>query len=143
MVNILVVTHGEFGAYLVEAAESIVGRQGSGVRSVSISARLSVVEIRERIRRAVQELRGEDGLLLLTDMPGGTPGNLSFPLIKDLPRVEMVSGVNLYMLVAAFSHRERLGLAELIERVIADAQRSIRDIRRLFRAGAAAGRAEP
>lgn len=142
MVNILVVTHGEFGAYLIEAAESIVGRQGRGVRAVSISARLSVAEIRERIRRAVRELSGEDGLLLLTDMPGGTPGNLSFPLIKDLPRVEMVSGVNLYMLVAAFGHRERLGLAELLERAIADAQRSIRDMRRLFRESAAASRAQ-
>lgn len=140
MVNILVVTHGEFGAYLVEAAESIVGQQGRGVRAVSISARLSVPEIRERIRRAVRELSGVDGLLLFTDMPGGTPGNLSFPLVKDLPRVEMVSGVNLYMLVAAFSHRERCGLPELLEKVIADGQRSIRDIRRLFQAGTAAGR---
>lgn len=139
MINFIVVTHGEFGAYLVEAAETIVGRQAQGVRVIAISQRLSVPEIRERIRRAVMELQNEDGLLLFSDMPGGTPGNLSFPLIRDMPRVEMVSGVNLYMLVSAFSHRAKIPLGKLVEKVIVDGQKSIRDTRQMFlaRLGAA------
>ena len=133
MVNIVVVTHGEFGAYLIEAAESIVGRQAQGVRAVSISSRLSVSEISARIRRVVEEMRKTgDGVLLFTDMPGGTPSNLAFPVIKDMPAVEMVSGVNLYMLVSAFSHRDRLALAPLVEKIILDGQKSIRDIRQLL-----------
>jgi mannose/fructose-specific phosphotransferase system component IIA len=132
LINFIVVTHGEFGAYLVEAAESIVGSQAEGVRVVSISSRQSVPEIRERIRAAVKDLQGPEGLIVFADMPGGTPGNLSFPLIKDARAVEMVSGVNLYMLVSAFSHRGELGLPELVEKVIADGQRSIRDIRQMF-----------
>ena len=135
MINVLVVTHGEFGAYLVEAAESIVGRQGRGVRVLGISPRLSVPEIRERIQKTVRELTGEQGLVIFTDMPGGTPSNLSFPLIKDLPRVEMISGVNLYMLVSAFNHREDLPLERLVEKIIADGQKSIRDIRQMFLSG--------
>ena len=130
MVNFLIVTHGEFGAYLVEAAEGIVGRQ-RGVRAVPISPRLSVPEIRERINRAVKELAGPAGLILITDMPGGTPNNLSFPIVKDLPRVEVISGINLYMLVSGFSHRE-LPLEKLVEKVVADGQRSIKDIRQMF-----------
>lgn len=132
MINFIVVTHGEFGAYLVEAAEAIVGRQVQGVRVITISQRLSVPEIRERIRRAVMDLQNKEGLILFSDMPGGTPGNLSFPLIRDLPGVEMISGVNLYMLVSAFSHRARMPLSQLVEKVIIDGQRSIRDIRQMF-----------
>ena len=136
MINFLVVTHGEFGAYLVEAAESIVGRQARGVRVIGISSRLSVPEIRVRVQQSVRDLAGTEGLILFTDMPGGTPSNLAFPIVKDAPGVEMISGVNLYMLVCAFNHREDLPLERLVEKVLADGQKSIRDIRQLFLLGA-------
>ena len=136
MVNFLIVTHGEFGAYLVEAAEHIVGRQGQGVKVVGISPRLSVPEIRERIKKAVAALRCDDGLIVFTDMPGGTPSNLSFPIVKDAPRTELLSGVNLYMLVSAFGNRAGLPLEKLLEKLIADGQKSIRDIRGMFLASA-------
>ncbi|MDD5655732.1 MAG: PTS sugar transporter subunit IIA [Elusimicrobia bacterium] len=132
MINFIIVTHGEFGAYLMEAAESIVGRQEQGVRVISISARVAVAELRERVRRALAELGGRDGLVLFTDMPGGTPSNLAFPLLKDAPGAEMVTGVNLGMLVSAFSHRGDLALPQLVEKAIADGQKSIYDVRRRF-----------
>jgi len=117
---------------MVEAAESIVGRQDQGVRVVAISSRQSVPEIRERLSRALRELLGGEGVILFTDMPGGTPGNLAFPLVKDMPGVEIISGVNLYMLVSAFSHRREYDLAGLVAKVLEDGQRSIRDIRQMF-----------
>ncbi|MEK7233725.1 MAG: PTS galactitol transporter subunit IIBC [Elusimicrobiota bacterium] len=132
MINFIIVTHGEFGAYLVEAAEGIVGRQVSGVRVVSTSSRQSVADIKRRIERVLAELANSDGVILFTDMPGGTPNNLSFPLIRDEKRVEMISGVNLYMLISAFSHRDRLPLNMLMEKVVLDGQKSIRDIRAMF-----------
>ena len=115
MINVIVVTHGEFGAYLVEAAEGIVGRQSQGVRVVATSSRQSVAEIKRRIERALAELANPDGVLLFTDMPGGTPNNLSFPLIRDEKRVEMISGVNLYMLISAFSNRDKMSLETLVD----------------------------
>ena len=136
MINIIVVTHGEFGAYLVEAAEGIVGRQDQGVRVIATSSRLSVPEISAKIARALRELANPDGTIVFTDMPGGTPNNLSFPLIKDMPRVEMVSGVNLCMLVSAFSYRARMPLESLVEKIVADGQKAIRDVRRMFLAAA-------
>lgn len=136
MVNIIVITHGEFGAYLVEAAESIVGRQAEGVRVVSISPRLSVADLRRRIEGAMEQVIGEGGVLALIDMPGGTPGNLSFPVIKDRTDVEMLSGVNLYMLISAFSHRASLSLRALADKVMADGRKSILDVRKLFFLGA-------
>jgi len=136
VINFIIVTHGEFGAYLAEAAESIVGRQEEGVRIVSISARVGVVELRERIRRAIRELSGPKGLILFTDMPGGTPSNLAFPLLKDSDNAEMVTGVNLSMLVSAFSHRRDYDLAVLVEKVLVDGQSAICDVRRRFLARA-------
>jgi mannose/fructose-specific phosphotransferase system component IIA len=136
VINFLVVTHGEFGAYLVEAAESIVGRQEEGVRVLSISPRVSVSELRERIRRAIEDLSRAEGLILFTDIPGGTPSNLAFPLVKNVPRVEMVTGVNLYMLISAFGHREDTPLPDLVEKVLADGQKSVCDVRRRFLARA-------
>jgi PTS system mannose-specific IIA component len=136
VINFLIVTHGEFGAYLTEAAESIVGRQEEGVRVLSISPRVAVAELQERIRRAIAELSGADGLILFTDMPGGTPSNLAFPLVKDARGVEMVTGVNLYMLISAFGHRADHTLPSLVEKVLADGQKSVCDVRRRFLARA-------
>lgn len=140
MINFIVVTHGEFGAYLVEAAESIAGQQIQGLRVISISSRLSVPEIRERLSKAIKDLRTPDGLILFTDMPGGTPSNISFPLIKDEPNAEMISGVNLNMLVCAFSHREDLALPLLVEKLMTDGQKAIKDIRKMFVSGTAKSR---
>jgi mannose/fructose-specific phosphotransferase system component IIA len=135
VINFIIVTHGEFGGYLVEAAEGIVGRQSAGVRVVATSSRLTTSEIQQRIAKALKDLASPDGVIVFTDMPGGTPNNLSFPLIKDARGVELISGVNLYMLVCAFSHRGTLPLEALVEKVVADGQKSIRDVRRMFVAG--------
>lgn len=132
MINFIVVTHGEFGAYLVEAAEGIVGRQTHGVRVVATSSRQSVSDIKRRIERALAEFASPEGVILFTDMPGGTPNNLSFPLIRDEKNVEMISGVNLYMLVSAFSNRQQMTLPRLVEKIVADGQKSIKDIRAMF-----------
>lgn len=140
MINFIVVTHGEFGAYMVEAAEGIVGRQAHGVRTIATSSRLSVPEIKQKIARALRDLSNPDGTILFVDMPGGTPSNLSFPLVKDAPRAEMISGVNLYMLVSAFSHRDRLTLERLVEKIVADGQKAIRDVRAMYMLAAAGER---
>ena len=129
MINFVIVTHGEFGAYLVEAAEGIVGRQAEGVAVVSISARLSVEEVRRRVADAVQALRSAGGLIVATDIPGGTPSNVALPAAKDHADVRVISGLNLYMLVSGFSHRKTLPLDQLAEKMLSDGQRSIRDIK--------------
>lgn len=132
MINILVVTHGEFGAYLVEAAEGIVGPQGPGVRCVGISPRMPVSEVRDRIRNAIRELQTPAGLVILTDMPGGTPCNVAMPLSKDLAGVAVISGVNLYMLVTAFNHRRGASMEALIEKTLSGGRRAIIDIKAKF-----------
>lgn len=139
MINLIVVTHGEFGAYIMEAAEQIVGRQEVGVRVITISARVGVSEIRERICRAITALGPAEGLIIFTDISGGTPSNLAFPLIQDMPRVEIIAGLNLYMLISALTHRGHCNLEELVEKIIADGRKSICNLRREFMARAREG----
>jgi PTS system mannose-specific IIA component len=140
MINLLIVTHGEFGAYLLEAAESIIGRQAEGVKALSISSRLSLDEVRVRLEKAVEELLSREGLVLLTDMPGGTPGNLALPLAKSKPNVAIISGLNLYMLISAFKNRKDLALPALVEKIAADGRRSISDVLEAFESQAARSR---
>lgn len=135
MVNFIVVTHGEFGAYLIEAAESIAGEQGEGVRSVSISPRHTVEEVRENVRRCLEELRSPEGVVILSDLPGGTPTNVALPLIKDLPGAEMVSGLNLYMLVVGFTQRRTANARDLVRQMVDGGQRSVQDMKALLLAG--------
>ena len=129
MVNILVITHGDFGAYLVEAAEGIVGPQGDGVQSVGISARVGLPEARSRIAHAVEELSSGNGLVVATDMPGGTPSNIAMPLARGDNKIAVVSGVNLYMLIAAFNNRTATDPERLAETMVAAGRRSISDIK--------------
>lgn len=133
MIHLLIVTHGEFGAYLVEAAEEIVGPQEEGVQVVSISARQSIEEVKARVAAAVQGLSGGDGLVVFTDMPGGTPTNAVLPAVSGLGgRVRVLSGFNLYMLVSAFNHRRGLTLEELAARLLEDGRKSIVDVGQAF-----------
>lgn len=134
MVHLIVVTHGEFGAYLVEAAEGIMGKQTQGVKTVAISSRLRMEEVRARLLQAIEEMGSSDGVVIATDMPAGTPTNAVLPLVKDLPKVAVVSGLNLYMLVSAFGHRCDMDCEALAARMLADAQRSIQDVKAVLNA---------
>jgi PTS system mannose-specific IIA component len=102
MIGIVVVTHGQLAAELVNAARTIVG-DIPRIASVSIGWSDDMLSAREAIEKALAEVGGEDALIL-TDMFGGTPTNISLPFLS--PRVEIVTGVNLPMLIKLSSLRE-------------------------------------
>ena len=93
MLGLLVVTHGRMAEDLVESAKRIVG-DVVGLAAVSIDWNDDVDDATERIREAVRELDRGDGVLVLTDMFGGTPTNLALSLL-DPGKLEIVTGVNL------------------------------------------------
>jgi PTS system mannose-specific IIA component len=101
MIGIVVVTHGDLAAELVNAARTIVG-DIPHIASVSIGWSDDMHSANEAIARALAEV-GEEALIL-TDMFGGTPTNVSLPFLS--PRVEIVTGVNLPMLIKLSSHRQ-------------------------------------
>jgi PTS system mannose-specific IIA component len=114
MIGIVVVTHGALAGELVNAARTIVGEIPS-IAAVSIGWTDDMGMAREAIEHAMAEVGGAD-VLILTDMFGGTPTNVSLPFLS--PRVEIVTGVNLPMLIKLTTLRE----GELVEvaRVIRD-----------------------
>ncbi len=96
-IGVVVVTHGQLAAELLNAAETIVGDL-PGFAAVSIGWHDDVEDAREEIRKAIERVQGEDGVLLLTDMFGGTPANLGVTFLgRD--KIEVITGVNLPMLI--------------------------------------------
>jgi mannose PTS system EIIA component len=97
VIGVVVVTHGQLATELVNAAEMIVGDLPQ-FTAVSIGWHDDVNDAREDIARAIDRVRGDDGVLVLTDMFGGTPSNLGMTFLEK-DRVEVITGVNLPMLI--------------------------------------------
>ena len=97
MIGVVVVTHGQLATELLNAAEMIVGDLPS-FTAVSIGWHDEVGDAREDIAQAIERVRGDGGVLLLTDMFGGTPSNLAMTFI-EANRIEVITGVNLPMLI--------------------------------------------
>jgi PTS system mannose-specific IIA component len=103
VIGVVVVTHGQLARELLNAAEAIVGDLPQ-FSAVSIGWHDDVEDAREEIRQAIQRMQEKGGVLLLTDMFGGTPSNLGLTFLEP-QRVEVVTGVNLPMLIKLSSLR--------------------------------------
>lgn len=97
MIGVVVVTHGQLATELVNAAEMIVGDLPQ-FTAVSIGWHEDVNDAREDIAQAIERVAGDGGVLLLTDMFGGTPSNLGLTFLET-DRIEVITGVNLPMLI--------------------------------------------
>jgi PTS system mannose-specific IIA component len=123
MIGVVVVTHGQLAAELLNAAETIVGDLPHFV-AVSIGWHDDVEEARTEIAEAIARVAGEHGAIVLTDMFGGTPSNLAITLIED-GRVEVVTGVNLPMLLKLAGIREPGDVRAIARRVREDGRAAI------------------
>jgi PTS system mannose-specific IIA component len=115
LVGALVVTHGQLGQELVSAAQAIVG-EISYIAAVSIGWNDDVDESKKKIKQAVAEVDQGKGVIILTDMFGGTPSNLSLPLLKR-NEVDIVTGVNLPMVIKVANQPGTDSLSELVTKV--------------------------
>src|ERR1051325_5922839 len=97
MIGVVVVTHGQLATELVNAAEMIVGDLPQ-FTAVSLGWHDEVNDARDDIARAIERVRGEEGVLLLTDMFGGTPSNLGMTFLEK-DRLKVITGANLPMLI--------------------------------------------
>jgi PTS system mannose-specific IIA component len=111
LVGVVVVTHGRLAVELVNAAEAIVGDMAH-VQAVSIGWHDDMEQARQEIGQAIARVATPAGTLVLTDMFGGTPSNLAVTfLVPD--RVEVVTGVNLPMLLKLATLRRADTLREV------------------------------
>ena len=123
MVGAVVITHGRLAEALVEAAEAITGKVEK-VRSVSVASTDSTEVIRALVSSAVKEADSGNGVVVFTDMFGGTPTNIALSLM-NAGQVEVITGVNLPMLIKFVGHRSDKGLHELAAVLKDYGQRSI------------------
>jgi PTS system mannose-specific IIA component len=114
VIGVVVVTHGQLATELLNAAEMIVGDLPK-FAAVSIGWHDDVSDAREDIAQAIERVRGDAdaGVLLLTDMFGGTPSNLAISCMSR-PKVEVLAGINLPMLVKLAKVRDEYPLPEAV-----------------------------
>jgi mannose PTS system EIIA component len=123
MIGVVVVTHGQLATELVNAAETIVGDQPR-FAAVSIGWHDAVELAREEIAQAVARVDSGSGVIVLTDMFGGTPSNLAITFLAE-GRVEVITGVNLPMLLKLAGTREIADLRDLARRIREDGRTGI------------------
>jgi PTS system mannose-specific IIA component len=132
MVGVVVATHGRLAEELLRSAEGIIGRLEQSA-AVTVDAQLSMDEARSRLGQAIAGVQTGDGVLVLTDMFGGTPANLALTFLDA--GVEVVTGVNLPMVVKLSTLRvEGKPLAALAEAIAAYGQKNITLASELLRA---------
>ena len=124
MIGIVIVTHCQLGEALIGAAEFIIGSRPESLESVSIDLNENSEKLRNKISQGIKKVKGQEGVLILTDMFGGTPSNLSYSFLEE-GRIEVLSGVNLPILIQTASMREKMNLDELAANLESFGKKSI------------------
>ena len=112
MIGMVLVTHGRLAAEFIAALEHVVGPQ-TNIAAVCIGPDDDMERRRQDILRAIEEVDAGKGVVLLTDMFGGTPSNLAIS-VMDKAKVEVIAGINLPMLIKLASLRESESLAAAV-----------------------------
>ena len=112
MIGMVLVTHGRLAAEFVAALEHIVGPQ-QAIAAVCIGPDDDMEQRRREILESVAKVEDGDGVVLLTDMFGGTPSNLAIS-VMDRPKIEVIAGINLPMLIKLASLRSTETLADAV-----------------------------
>ena len=116
MIGVLIVAHDTLGDSLIKAVSHVLGGRPQQFEAFSVKATDDPLALLPRARSAVQALDTGDGVLLLSDIFGATPCNLAVKLLQP-GRVEGIAGVNLPMLVRAFTYRMK-GMDTLIKKAV-------------------------
>ena len=123
MIGILIVAHGAMGEALIHSASHVLGKRPLRVRQVGVTVHDDPEAILPQAQDLVRQLDEGQGVLVLTDIYGATPGNIALKLLVP-GRVEGISGVNLPMLIRALTYREE-PLADLVEKALSGASEGV------------------
>jgi PTS system mannose-specific IIA component len=115
MIGVLITTHGNLGSELIKAAELIRGSL-KGIIPISVDQTNGVEDLKKEISTAIKKLDQGKGVLILTDLFGGTPSNISLSFMKE-GKVEVITGVNLPMLLKLPDIREGVSLKEFAQNI--------------------------
>jgi mannose PTS system EIIA component len=113
MIGLVLVTHGRLAEEFIAAMEHVVGPQ-AGVRAICIGPDDDMDSQRQAIARAAREVDDGSGVILLTDMFGGTPSNMAISLMGR-PNVEVIAGINLPMLIKLATVRKTKSVGDAVD----------------------------
>ena len=113
MIGLILVTHGLLADQFVQAMEHVVGEQ-SDIVTVCIGPNDDMEQRRTEIADAIAKVDGGEGVIVLTDLFGGTPSNLAISLL-EAGRVEVIAGINLPMLIRLAGARKTMNVTEAVE----------------------------
>jgi PTS system mannose-specific IIA component len=124
MVGVVVVTHCHLAEELIAAAQLVVGEDLKQFEPVSIDPKEGSEEIRTKIISAIRKVDEGNGVLILTDMYGGTPSNISLSFLEER-KIEVITGVNLPMLLKLATYQNDMDLESLAIFITDYGQRNI------------------
>lgn len=116
MIGILIVSHRQLGEALIDCVEFILGEPPPSLMAVSIDLRENAADLRAKIEKGIKKVSDGSGVLILTDMFGGTPSNLSYAFLEE-GHIEVLSGVNLPIVIKAVGMRKNKKLSELSQQL--------------------------
>ncbi len=124
MTGILVVTHAGLGQALIDTVEFIMDTKYKNLAAISIDIKENPDTLLKKIKNGIKKVKHDQGVILFTDMFGGTPSNLSYSFLEE-GVVEVMTGVNLPILLKAVEIRGKKPLMETTEILLAYGKRSI------------------
>ncbi|WP_220184244.1 PTS sugar transporter subunit IIA [Thermoactinomyces mirandus] len=133
MIALVVATHGEFSKEIVKSAEMILGDQ-ENVIAVTFKPGEGLDGLTEKYQKALKELDTDDGVLFLVDLFVGSPFNAAANLIAAEKHMDVVTGVNLPMLIECFDQRGRSDLETLVEAISRSAMEGVKSLKKTLQA---------
>lgn len=124
MIGILVLSHGEMAHGMIHSLNFLYG-QAEGLRALCLYPEHSPEDFDAMLAEAVAEVDTGDGVLIFTDINGGTPANRALLLAAQRADVEVITGMNLPLLLAAVSSRDFCTLPQLVEELLEESKLSI------------------
>ncbi|MCC3356825.1 PTS sugar transporter subunit IIA [Bacillus sp. REN16] len=131
MIGVLIISHGKFSTEILKSAELIIGRQ-ENVATLHLNADDDIQLLRQKVNEQIYELDQGEGVLILTDLFGGSPSNVALATIKNMDNVYGISGVNLPMVIEALMLRHSNPLDKLTESCCKSAAEGIKNLTQLI-----------
>ena len=124
MIGILIISHGSLSAELIRASQMIVGAQQK-VASISINKNEGAEALRDRVYDTAKSFGDIEGIIMFVDILGGTPCNVGAKIAFMDSLYEVITGVNLPMVLTALTYRKSCSLTELANKVVEEGIKSI------------------
>lgn len=123
MVKLILVTHGNLAAQMLQTASQILGKAAEDVQTLSVTTSSSIEQGAAELKLLLAD--APEGVIVLTDIFGGSATNIALTASKDFPRCHVITGLNLSMLLTALNSRKKLTDKELAEKIESDGKRAV------------------